>query len=322
MRIGACLIAAAFGMNHLPSYAQADRFPSKPIRFVLAFGAPGGAPDSIARLLAPKLTEAWGQAVVIESRAGAGGIIATEYVARVAPDGYTYLLTSPAHAINPAMHDKLTYDPIKDFTPVSLLAEVPNILVVHPSVPARSVKELIAYAKANPGKMNFGSTGPGSTTHIAGELFAKMAGVKIVHVPYKSIGPLITDLSSGQLQMAFQSSTTMPIVRSGKVLALGVTGSRRAPVLPNIPTIAEAALPGYSASAWYALFGPAGTPKYAVEKLYPEFQRIFKLEDIREMLSGPMIQPIASNPQELASFLELEIAKWGAIVKETGVKAN
>ena len=320
MRIALLVVAAAIGIVQSAAHAQADRFPSKPIRLVLSFGAPGGAPDAIARLFGPKLTEAWGQPVVIEARTGAGGIIATEHVAKSAPDGYTYLLTSSAHAILPAMHATLPYDPIRDFTPVSLMAEVPNLLIINPSVPARSVKEFIAYARANPGKLNFGSPGSGSTTHVAGELFAKMAGVKMIHVPYKTSGALLTDLVSGQVQLSFGSSTTMASVRSGKLIALGVTGSRRVPTLPDLPTLAEAALPGYAASAWYALFAPAGTPKAVVDKLYPEIQRFFKLEEMREKFAGPLIQPIASTPQELAAFLPPEIEKWGAIVREAGIK--
>ncbi len=327
MHLVAC-VSLAVGLVHAlamgPAYAQAqaDRYPAKPIRFVLPFGAPGGAPDAMARLMGPKITDALGQPVIIDTRSGGGGVVATEHVARSAPDGYTFLLTSSSHVINPAMNPRLGYDPIKDFTPVSLLAEVPNILFIHPSVPARTVKEFIAYARANPEKLNYGSSGTGSGTHMFGELFAKMAGVKMVHVPYKTSGSLATDLAAGQVQLSFGSATVLSAVRAGKVIALAVTSSRRVAILPDTPTIAEAGLPGYAASNWYALFGPAGTSRAVVDRLYPHIQRIFKLEELREKFAAPMIEPIASTPQELAAYLPTEMEKWGAIVRETGIKAE
>ena len=322
MRLAACVVSMAIALIPVPAQAQADRFPVKPIRFVLPFGAPGGAGDAMARALGPKLREAWGQPVIVDTRAGGGGVVATEFVARSAADGYTYLMTSSAHVINPAMNPQVGYDPIKDFTPVTLLSEVPNILFIHPSVPARTVKEFIAYGKANPDKLNYGSSGTGSGTHMFGELFAKMAGIRMVHVPYKTSGTLATDLAAGRVQLSFGSATVLPAVKAGKVIALAVTGSRRVETLPDVPTVGESGLPGYAATNWYALLGPAGTPKAAVDKLYPEIQRIFRLEEVREKFALPMVQPIASTPQELAAFLPQELDKWGRIIREAGIKAE
>src|SRR5687768_15052314 len=219
----AVLLAAALACGAV----CAQQYPTKPVRFILPFGAPGGAPDTIARMLAPKLSDALGQQVVVEPRVGAGGTIGTEVVANATPDGYTVLLTSPSHAINATLYRKLPYDPVADFTPISLLAEVPNILVIHPSLPARSVKELIALARARPGSLNYGSAGSGSSQHLAGELFKKMAGVSMVHIPYKGGGAVVIDLISGQLQVTFGSTTSLPGIRSGRLIALAVTTAKR-----------------------------------------------------------------------------------------------
>ncbi len=300
----------------------AQQYPIKPVRFVLPYGAPGGAPDIVARVLAAKLSDAWGQQVVIEPRVGAGGTIGTEVVANAAPDGYTILLTSPSHAINATLYRKLPYDPIADFAPISLLVDVPNILVIHPSVPARSVKELIALAKARPGSLNYGSAGSGSSQHLAGELFKKMAGVNIVHIPYKGGGGVVIDLVAGQLQLTFGSATSMPFVRSGRLIALAVTSAQRATSLPNLPTIAESGLPGYQAAAWYALFAPARTPKAIVDKVQAEVVRALKMPDVRERLAFETIQPVGSTSAELADLLPREIAKWGAILKESGATVD
>ncbi len=303
------------------AWAQAN-FPTRPVRFILAFGAPGGAPDVAARLIQPKLTEVWGQQVIVDGRSGAGGIVGTEAAAKAAPDGYNYLITSPAHAINPALYSKLPYDPVADFMPVSLLVDVPNIVVVHPSVPARTVKELIAYAKANPGALNYGSAGSGSSQHLAGELFAKMAGVKMIHVPYKSGPAAVTDLVAGQVQLTFGSSSALPMVRAGKLFALAVTTSQRVSSLPDLPTVSEAGLPGYAASAWYAMFAPAKTPKTLIDKVQGDVVRALKMPDVREKLSVASIEPIGSTPAELETFLKSEMAKWSVIVKESGAKAD
>ena len=310
----ACVLAAAG--------ACAQPYPAKPVRFVLPYGAPGGSPDIIARTIGAKLTEAWGQQVVVEPRVGAGGTIGTEVVANAVPDGYTLLLTSPSHAINVTLYPKLPYDAVADFIPITQLVEVPNILVIHPSLPARSVKELIALAKAKPGSLNYGSAGSGSSQHLAGELFRKMAGVDMVHIPYKGGGGVVVDLIAGQVQLTFGSATSLPYVRSGRLIALAVTTARRVSSLPALPTIAESGLPGYEASAWYALFAPARTPRPIIDKVQAEVVRALKSPDVRERLAFETIQPVGSTSAELAEFLKREIAKWGAIVRESGAKVE
>jgi tripartite-type tricarboxylate transporter receptor subunit TctC len=320
LALTACALAPG-GAGAQPS-AQYPQYPVKPVRFVLPFGAPGGAPDIVARLLAPRLTEAWGQQIVIEPRVGAGGTIGTEVVATAAPDGYTILLTSPSHAINVTLYPKLPYDAVADFVPITQLVEVPNILVIHPSLPARSVKELIALAKARPGSLNYGSAGSGSSQHLAGELFKKMAGVSMAHIPYKGGGGVVVDLIAGQVQLTFGSSTSLPYVRNGRLIALAVTTAQRVNSLPGLPTIAEAGLPGYEASAWYALFAPARTPKPIVDKLHAEVTRILRLPDVRERLAFETIQAVGSTPAELAEFVKREIVKWGAIIKDSGAKVD
>jgi tripartite-type tricarboxylate transporter receptor subunit TctC len=317
---GALIVVAAFIATVAPACAQ--QYPTKPIRFVLPFGAPGGTPDIIARLIAPKLTEAWGQQVIVEPRVGAGGTIGTEVVANAAPDGYTILLTSPSHAINVTLYPKLTYDAVADFAPITQLVEVPNILVIHPSLPARTVPQLIALARAKPGSLNYGSAGSGSSQHLAGELFKKMARVDMVHIPYKGGGGVVVDLVAGQLQLTFGAATSLPFVRSGRLIALAVTTAQRVPSVPNLPTIAESGLPGYEAPAWYALFAPARTPKPIVDRMQAEVARIVKLPDVRERLAFETIQPVGSTSAELAEFLKREIAKWGAIVRESGAKVD
>ena len=318
-------LGAALGMGGFQATALAQgaaNFPTKPVRFILAFGAPGGAPDVVARLIGPKLTEVWGQQIIVDGRSGAGGILGTEAAAKSTPDGYTYLITSPSHAINPALYSKLPYDPIADFVPLSLLVDVPNIVVVHPSVPARTVKELIAYAKANPGALNYGSAGTGSSQHLAGELFSKMAGVKMTHIPYKSGPAAVTDLVAGQVQLTFGSSSALPMVRAGKLFALAVTTPNRVSSLPDLPTVSEAALPGYAASAWYIMLAPAKTPRAFIDKVQPEVVKAVKLPDVKEKLAFASIEPIGSTPAEAEAFLKKEIDKWAVIVKESGAKAD
>ena len=300
----------------------AQGYPAKPIRWVLSFGAAGGAPDTIARMIGPKLTEAWGQQVLVDPRTGAGGTIATDIVAKSPPDGYTLLLASPSHAINATLYGKLPYDALADFTPVSLVAELPNILVVHPSLPARSVKELIALARAKPGALNYGSAGSGSSQHLAGELFNKMAGVKTVHIPYKGGGAAMVDLIAGQVQLTFGSATTLPHVRSGKAVALAVTTAKRASTLPDLPTIAESGLPGYEASAWYMVLAPAKTPPAIIDKLHAEIVRSMKLPDVRERFTFQTIEPVGLPPAESTAYLAREITKWAAVVKASGAKVE
>ena len=314
----ACALTAA------PAVAQspAQNYPVKTIRWVLSFGAPGGAPDTIARTLGPKLTEAWGQQVLVDPRPGAGGTIATDIVAKAPPDGYTLLLASPSHAINATLYGKLPYDSLVDFAAVSLVAELPNILVVHPSLPVRSVKELIALARAKPGALNYGSAGSGSSQHLAGELFNKMAGVKTVHIPYKGGGAVMVDLIAGQVQLTFGSATALPHVRSGRAVALAVTTAKRASTLPELPTIAESGLPGYEASAWYIVLAPAKTPPAIIDKLHAEMVRAMKLPDVRERFTFHTIEPVGLPPAESAAYLAREVTKWAAVVRESGAKVE
>jgi tripartite-type tricarboxylate transporter receptor subunit TctC len=254
----ACVLAA------VGTIARAQDYPVRPVRMVLTFGAPGGAPDTIARTLGAELAKMWGQQLVVDPRPGGGGMLATDIVSKATPDGYTVLLVSPSHVINPALHAKMPFDPVKDFAPVTQVAEVPNVLTVYPGVAARSVKELIALAKAKPGSLAYGSSGIGSSQHLAGELFREMAGINIVHVPYKAGTAANLDLIAGRIQIGFASSTSVPHIKSGRLVALGVTSAKRSGALPDVPTIAESGLAGYVASAWYGVLAPARTPKAIV----------------------------------------------------------
>jgi tripartite-type tricarboxylate transporter receptor subunit TctC len=318
-----CGLTMAGLTGMLPARAQSiDNYPTKPIRIVLPFGAPGGASDIVARLISTRMAEVYGQQVLFDPRNGAGGILGTEIVARAAPDGYTFLITGPAHAINLALHSKLPYDTLADFAPVSLVYEVANILVVHPSVPARSVKELIAHARANPGTLTYGSAGNGTSQHLGGELFSKMVNVKMIHVPYKSGAAAATDLLGGRINLSFGSNTSLPHVRSGKLFALGVTSSRRLAALPDLPTIAESGVPDYESTAWYAMLAPAKTPRPMIDRMQTEFSRAISTADVKEKLAAQMIEPVGSRPAELDAFIKREIAKWSVIVKESGAKAE
>lgn len=319
------MILAALMLQFLAQVALAqvpspEAWPVKPVRLVLSF--PGGAPDILARLIAPKLTDMWGQQVIVDPRSGAGGIVGTDAVAKAPGDGYTFLIASPSHAINPSLYPKLPYDSINDFVGVSKLAEVPNIVIVHPAVPARTLKELIAYLKANPGKVNYGTSCCGSSQHLAGELFSKMAGVKILHVPYKSGPQVVIDLVAGQVQLTFGSSSAMPNVRSGKLVALAVTTAQRVSSIPDLPTVAEAALPGYEAAAWYAMFAPARTARSIVNRVQADVAKALVMPDVREKLTAVAIEPVGSTPAEMDAFLKREIAKWSVVVKESGAKPD
>jgi tripartite-type tricarboxylate transporter receptor subunit TctC len=319
LRLSALIcIALAASVAH----AQND-YPRRPVRLVLSFGAPGGAPDTIARTIAPKLAEIWGQQLVVDPRQGAGGIVGTEIAAKSAPDGYTLVLVSPSHAINPALHSKMPYDSVRDFTPVTQLAQTPNILLAHPAVAARSVKELVALAKAKPGTLSYGSAGVGSSQHLAGELFKEMAGVDLVHVPYKAASATNVDLIAGRIQLAFGSTAAIPHVRSGKLVALGTATARRSSALPEVPTIAEAGVPGYEAAAWYGVLAPAGTPRAIVSKLHEDFKRAAQNPDVRQQQGALAIEgAFSESPGAFGAFIERERAKWAALVKKTGAKAD
>ena len=300
----------------------AQDYPVKPIRLVAPF-APAGTIDVLARAIGQRLTEAWGQPVVVENRPGAGGNIGTESVAKSAADGYTMLLISVGFASNPALYSKLPFDPIKDFAPVTLVATTQNVLIVHPSVPARSARELIQLAKSRPGQLNFGSSGTGTSQHLAGELFKSMAGVQMQHVPYRGSAPALTALIGGEVSLMFNNLlTALPHVKAGRLRALAVTSAERSPAAPEIPTMAESGLPGYDVSTWYGLLVPAGTPKEIVARLNAEVVRILNLPELKERLRSQGADVIPSTPDQFAAHIRQEMVKWAQVVRQSGARAD
>ncbi len=316
---GICLLmSAAAGAG----WAQdAASYPARTIRIVIALAAGGGV-DTSGRLLGQKFTDAWGQQVVADNRPGAGGTIAAELVARAAPDGYTLLMQSMSHAITPALY-KLSYDTIKDFAPISLFVQAPSVLAVHPSLPAKSVKELIVFTKARPNEILFSSSGSGSGQHLAMELLNRMAGLQLVHIPYKGTAPSILDLVAGRVSVTSASAiSTMPHVRSGRLRALAVSSAKRSPSVPELPTVAEAGVPGFAVDQWYALFAPAATPKEIVARLYAEIARTVAQADTRERLLAMGLDPVGMPPDEFAAYVKSETVKWGKLVREAGIRVN
>ncbi len=319
-------IIAAFGMFAALSWpaqqAAAQAYPAKPIRIVVPY-PPGGTTDILTRLLGQKLGEAWGQQVIIDNRAGASGNIGAEAVVRSPGDGYTLLSASTVHTVNPSLYSKLAYDPLKDFTAVTLLAQVANILVVHPSLPVQSVKEFIAFAKKRPGQLNYSSAGNGSAPHLTAEMFKMATGVNIVHVPYKGAAPAITDLLAGHVMLTFATAPSgVPHVQAKRLRALGVSSATRIPALPDVPTIAEAGVPGYEAIGWNGLTGPAGMPQAVTDKLNTEVVKIMKNADVSKRLSELGLEPRTSTPAEFALFLKAEVVKWAKVVKDSGAKVD
>jgi tripartite-type tricarboxylate transporter receptor subunit TctC len=301
--------------------AMAQPYPSKPIRFLVGFVA-GGTNDIVARALAQKLTETLGQSVVVENRGGANTAIATEAAARAAPDGYTILLNAPGHATNPALM-KLAFDPVNDFAFISLVAEAQNIVVMHPSFPPRSVQELIALSKKRPGQINFASSGTGTTVHLSAELFQHMTGTRWVHIPYKGGGPAVIELMAGQTQIMFANMpTAIQYVRDGRLRALAVTGARRAPAAPTLPTVAESGVPGYEVTAWYGVSAPAKTPRAIVDRLHAEIVRAVNSPDLRERLTTQGADPIHLTPEQYTVFIQNEIAKWAKVIQAAGIKGE
>jgi tripartite-type tricarboxylate transporter receptor subunit TctC len=303
--------------------AWAQPYPSKPIRIVVPFAA-GGTTDLLARAAAQKLTEAWGQPVVVDNRPGAGGNIGSELVAKAAPDGYTVEMgTVGTHAINASLYARMPYDHVKDFAPIILVATVPNVLVVNPGVPVKSVQELIAYAKANPGKLNFASPGSGTSGHLCGELFKVMAGVQITHIPYKGSAPALQDLLGGQVQMMFDNlPSALPHIKAGKLRALAVTTAARAAALPDLPTVAEAGLPGFEASSWFGLLAPAGTPPDIVARLNAEIAKWLASPDAMEKLLALGANAAGGSPEDFTKHIAAETAKWQKVVKASGAKVD
>ena len=303
------------------TFAAAQTYPTGPIRIIVPY-PPGGGADIFARAVAQKLNEAWQVPVIVDNRGGANGTIGSAFVAKAVPDGHTTLLVPSGFAVNPSIYPRLPYDTVKDFAPVSLLAEGPLVASVHPSFPVKSMKELIALARAQPGQINYGSSGNGSPPHIATELFKLLTGVKINHIPYKGAGPAAVDLLAGQIPLYFMNSLQVTqYVRTGKVRALGVTTAKRFPPLPDVPTIAEAGVPGYAMSNWYGLLVPAATPRASVVKLHAELVRILNLPEIRERLTHQGSILVGNTPEEFAAFLRDEIATAAKIVKASGMNA-
>jgi len=316
--LGAALAAAISALGiALPGAAQ--EYPARAVRLIVPF-PPGGGTDYFGRILAQTLGENLGATFVVDNRGGAGGIIGTDLAARSKPDGYTILLVSTSHAINPSLHRKLPFDPVRDFAPVTMLAAGPLLLVVHPSLPARNVRELIALAKARPGMLTVASAGNGTPPHLAVELFKTLARVDMVHVPYKGNGPAYTDLISGQVPVMFPSiATALPIVKSGRVRALAVTTVARSRIAPELPTLSEAGVPGYELSSWYGLLAPAGTPATIVGRLQQEIARIFGAAELREKLMAQGVEPLANAPDAFAKALAAEIAKWNKLAQAAGI---
>jgi tripartite-type tricarboxylate transporter receptor subunit TctC len=304
----------------IPAPAAAQDYPVRPIRIIVAY-TPAGATDILARAVGQKMSENWGQPVIVDNRPGAAGNIGTEIAAKSAPDGYTLLMaTAGTHGINPGLYRKLNWDP-REFTGVSLVAMVPNILVVNNALPVKSVKELIAYAKANPGKLSYGSPGLGSTAHLSMELFKSMTGTNMIHVPYKGSAGVMADVISGQIALTMDNIPPyLPQVKAGKLRALAVSPSKRTPAAPEIPTVAEAGVPGYDSGAWFGLVAPAGTPKPVVDKLAHETQRILKLPDVRERIGALGAEVVGDAPEEFNAFMKSELAKWAKVIKDANVE--
>ena len=319
------LIVATLALTATVQLAAAQAstpFPEKPLRIVVTFTT-GGAPDTLARILSEKLTAAWGQTVIVDNKPGAGGNTGADFVAKAPGDGYTIVVgTVGTHSINPALYSKMPYDAVKDFTPITLLATTPNMLVVHNDVPAKNLKDFIALGKKE-GKMTFASSGSGTSIHVSGELFKTMTGIDMVHIPYKGRATAIPDVLGGRVTMMFDNMpSSLQLVREGKLRALGVTSSTRSPAAPEIPTIAESGLPGFDAVSWFALFAPANTPKPIIDKWQTEVRRILKLPDVAKRLADAGLDVVGGTPEELAAYQRSEITKWAKVVKDSGAKAD
>ncbi len=299
----------------------AELYPTKPIRFIVPFGV-GGPGDAIGRMVGQKLAEALGQPVLVDNRSGASTVIGTEIAAKSPADGHTLLLVSTTHAVNPSLFRKLPYDPVRDLQPVTLLADTPFMLVVHPSLPVRSVGDLVKLARSRPGQLNYGSSGNGSSIHLASELFKMAARIDMGHIPYKGSGPAFADLIGGHIQVLFSSSvSSLPHVNSGKVRGLGLTSARRVPALPDVPAIAET-YPGFEASSWFGMMVPAGTPEPVVERLLRESRAALRSPDVNRTLTGQGAEPGGNSPAEFGAFYRAEIKKWGAVIASAGIRLD
>jgi tripartite-type tricarboxylate transporter receptor subunit TctC len=313
------LAAGAAALPYAPHAARAQAYPSRPVRLIAPF-PPGGSVDLTARLTAQWLTERLGQQFIVENRPGAGGNVGSEAAAKAPPDGYTILLYSAANAISATLYDKLAYDPVRDFAPVAVVGRAPNIMVINPKVPAKSVPEFIAYAKANPGKVNMGSSGIGTSIHVGGELFKLMAGVNMVYVPYRGSAPMLTDMIAGQVQVAFDNAQpTLPHIRAGTLRALAVTTSTRSELVPDLPAIAEF-VPGYDASTWQGIAAPRGTPRAIVERLNKEINIGLGDATMKRRLAEMGASPFIVSPDEFAKFIDAEIEKWAKVIRAANIK--
>jgi len=314
---------AGLALALLATLAQAQAWPSKPVKWVVPF-APGGTTDILARTVGEKLALALGQPVVIENKPGAGGGVGAEFTAKAAPDGYTIMGgTISTHAINASLYAKLPYDPVKDFVAITLIARVPNMLVINPSVPATNVKELIALLKANPNKYSFASSGNGTSQHLSGELFKAMAGVEMQHIPYKGSPPALQDVLGGQVTMTFDNITTAwPLAKAGKLRALAVTTATRSAIAPDVPTLAESGLPGFEVGSWQGVFAPAGTPPDVVKRLNAEIVKILSMPDVKEKLIGLGAEPVGNSAEEFSAMVKAEVVKWADVVKKSGAKVD
>jgi tripartite-type tricarboxylate transporter receptor subunit TctC len=316
------LVLLASALMFIPlTAAHAQTYPDRPVRLIVGF-PPGGAADILGRIAAQQLSAGLGQQVVVDNRGGAGGLIATEIAVRASPDGYTLLFTSIPYVINPHLYRKVAYDPLRDFTPVIQFVSVPLMMVAGPSLPAKSVKELIATAKAKPGQLNYGSAGAGSSSHLAVELFKTMAQVEMTHVPYKGTGPLIADILGGQIALTIASAVPLtPQVKSGRMRALGVTGPRRSAVFPDVPAIAEA-LPGYEVVNWFGIMAPAGTPKAIVSRINAELQKALQSPELVKRLNAVTAEVVGGTPEAFAKVIRSDYAKWAKVVKQSGARVD
>ena len=310
------------GVSCYPVAGSAQQFPTKPVRIVSPF-APGGGNDAICRAVAPKLTELLKQQVIIDSRPGANGIVGTEVAARSAPDGYTIVLVPSGHSLNVSLYKKLPFDAIKDFSPITLAGSSPMILAVHPNLPVKNVKELIALAKSRPGQLTYGSAGVGASGHLAGAMFDVLTGTKMVHVPYKGMSPVITDLLGGQIFMTFGTSlSVVPQIRSGRLRALATTGAHRAAGFPEIPTIAESGVPGYEATLWYGFLGPARVPPDIVKRLSADIGTALRTPEVKERLLSQGLEAQPTSPEEFGRLIAADIDRWAKVVEKAGVKVE
>ena len=307
----------------MPLLATGQSYPSRPIRLVVPFPA-GGTTDLLARAMAQKLSEALGQQVVVDNRPGAGGNIGSDIVAKSAPDGYTLLMgTVGTHAINVSLYAKMPYDAVKDFVPIVLVAGVPNVLVVNPALPVKTVADLIKLAKDQPGSINFASSGNGTSIHLSGELFKSLTGVQMAHIPYKGSAPALTDLIGGQVQIMFDNlPSALPHIKAGKLRAIAVTSTKRAPALPDLPTIAESGIPGFEASSWFGMLAPAGTPREIVLRINAEVNKALQAGDMKEKLLAQGAEAVGNSPEFFVEYIRSETTKWAKVVKDSGAKVD